>query len=1204
MASSAHEERGRLADELNAARIQQHMSIRAAAKIAGVPVATVQGWLSGRYFPTPALRREFTLLVSALGLDARLTQSLWLSPSDARDIDRPPYRGLTPYGVDDSDLYFGRDGESERLARAVLDAKHADVPVVVVIGGSGSGKSSLIASGLAGRECLEDGILAGMAARFLPLTELPARCGDESPSRPEVWIVDQVEDQPSELEGSLGAVGSLPAGVVLVLAMRADAYERLTGLPGLAEPLSRPFIVAPMTVDDVRDVIRRPAERLGARVEDSLIELVLRDAGITSEQGALALGALPLLSNALLVTWTARQTASIMARDDYVAQGGLPGSVDSLAEKVFGEFDEVGQAHVRSAFLTLVHVDESSVTRRKVDSEDLTGELLSALQPFIDRRLVAVSELSDVQIAHDALLTHWSRLTEWISADRDRLRVLDHVRSASRVWDEHDRSPDLLLPLSRFGGMEDLMSKPDGAAPLTAVERAYLADGRAHFATRLQEEQRVNHRLRTQRSTAWVLAAVATALTLITGVLYVNNQAVKQAAQSRQVASNAASLRTKDPNLRAQMALVASELSPTVEGRSALLEAAAYDVPTRWLGRGSATIASSPDGSVVVRGDGAGQLTVWSNTQLTTSPGRTFTVDPGGAQIYGVAAAVIGQRLLVAVAGSKVASVWDVTTEPTELRTTTPTSPMYSAAFSTDGRVAFAGESETWVWTVDGQVKNLVTIPQPSRTAVFVGSLLYEGGAGSVTAWKIGEATYEQVSTLTDSGATPGKRIQAMTVSPDGRTLWAAYNAARICRWDLASGSSTGAFAVGSDWINGLAYSADARHVAVASSDQHTYVVSTQDGSVTRTLDDPSKVTSVAWSGDLLATGGVDGSVRVWQSVSPIVRSGGKPIWQFASDNEGRQWFAAATSGTIELWHVEGASLVPKASPIAPDGVTTTTAIAISPDGSSLAAGARNGLLVTWDLTADGAVRPRTDRIAETGTIGSVSFAPQGDLLAASISQGKETLVAARQADGSWRTSATLATPVPQIVQFDLDRPLLAVGLAANAVQLWDLSDRTMPRLRSTIVTDSTPSVQTIGGGHVMAVGTDLGTVSVYDISVDSAPSLTQVHHDPLSAVYGLTFTPDASLLVAASGDGLLWGWDLSSKALRFQLDGGFNSAYETRFIAQGRILLATGQSGIIRAWDVDASRVRDGLCARIGAALTSEERSRYLPGVTQTSGC
>ncbi|MCB0911216.1 MAG: helix-turn-helix transcriptional regulator [Propionibacteriaceae bacterium] len=76
--------RSELAHLINQARLDRHISIRSAARIAGVPAATAQGWLAGRHFPTPALRPKFLLLVEALELSDHLHPALWLD-----DIPEP-----------------------------------------------------------------------------------------------------------------------------------------------------------------------------------------------------------------------------------------------------------------------------------------------------------------------------------------------------------------------------------------------------------------------------------------------------------------------------------------------------------------------------------------------------------------------------------------------------------------------------------------------------------------------------------------------------------------------------------------------------------------------------------------------------------------------------------------------------------------------------------------------------------------------------------------------------------------------------------------------------------------------------------------------------------------------------------------------------------------------------------------------------------
>jgi transcriptional regulator with XRE-family HTH domain len=70
--------RTEIARLIDQARKDRHLSIRTVARIAGVPPSTMQGWLSARHFPTPALRPRFLKLVELLELTELLHPGLWL----------------------------------------------------------------------------------------------------------------------------------------------------------------------------------------------------------------------------------------------------------------------------------------------------------------------------------------------------------------------------------------------------------------------------------------------------------------------------------------------------------------------------------------------------------------------------------------------------------------------------------------------------------------------------------------------------------------------------------------------------------------------------------------------------------------------------------------------------------------------------------------------------------------------------------------------------------------------------------------------------------------------------------------------------------------------------------------------------------------------------------------------------------------------
>ena len=60
-----------------------------------------------------------------------------------RDGDRPPYRGLEVFDEEHADLFFGRDADIQRLLEKLKGTRF-----LLVVGSSGSGKSSLVRAGL------------------------------------------------------------------------------------------------------------------------------------------------------------------------------------------------------------------------------------------------------------------------------------------------------------------------------------------------------------------------------------------------------------------------------------------------------------------------------------------------------------------------------------------------------------------------------------------------------------------------------------------------------------------------------------------------------------------------------------------------------------------------------------------------------------------------------------------------------------------------------------------------------------------------------------------------------------------------------------------------------------------------------------------------------------------------------------------------
>jgi len=356
--------------------------------------------------------------------------------------------------------------------------------MVAVVGTSGSGKSSLVRAGLLA--ALQQGSLPGSADwsyLFMtpgadPLAELAAKLAaldqaasaavlhdleadsrtlDLAARRASVGCADDfrlvlVEDEFEELFTTcpdraqrsrfidlLVHAATMPDGrVTLIMALRADFYGECAEFPRFAEILvSAHELLGPLSDDEVRAAIERPAEAAGLRLEPGLVERILGDLGN-------APGALPLLSHGLRETWQRRE-GRMLTVAGYVAAGGIRGAIAQTAERTFAGLGPADQAACRHLFLRLTEPgDGVDDTRRRVAFAEIMapGESGAAMRRLIrrlaDARLVTTGADS-VEVAHEALIREWPRLREWLDDDREGLRVIRHLSEAARAWERLGR---------------------------------------------------------------------------------------------------------------------------------------------------------------------------------------------------------------------------------------------------------------------------------------------------------------------------------------------------------------------------------------------------------------------------------------------------------------------------------------------------------------------------------------------------------------------------------------------------------------------------------------------------------------------------------------------------------------------------------------------------------------------------------------------
>jgi hypothetical protein len=392
-----------------------------------------------------------------------------------------PYKGLRAFEKEDQDLFFGRENAVRQLTDAV--AASALVPVV---GASGIGKSSLVQAGLLPH--LEQEKTGWGVETILPRPNLPlalaaalARLSGMPPVVPapqlEAWqeclslrglaaaaekacmedqrwehaviVIDQFEEAliPDGESGPvLRQLGELSDGGVLtvVLTIRGDSFGRFfESQESFGERLRRNAIaLRGMDERELREAIRRPAERYGFDVTDPLVdELVeaIRDRP----------GALPLLEFSLDQMWrTLPPRQMTLSSDEYRRIHGLNGALSAHADQVLISLSEAERALVRRLFVNhLTSVDQPDV-RRVIRRSDCGPGYWPVIVRLANERLLTVGcdehGNETAEVVHEALLRAWSQLQVWLDAERPFRRWRQRLREDMKPWLETGDSRELM----------------------------------------------------------------------------------------------------------------------------------------------------------------------------------------------------------------------------------------------------------------------------------------------------------------------------------------------------------------------------------------------------------------------------------------------------------------------------------------------------------------------------------------------------------------------------------------------------------------------------------------------------------------------------------------------------------------------------------------------------------------------------------------
>lgn len=466
------------------------------------------------------------------------------APAPARPwTGASPFVGLRAFDARHAPVFCGRERSVQQLADS-LSRQLSHPGPTLLLGASGSGKSSLVQAGLLPRLLRTDAAPRLSSQAGLNLDEVVAERWDQEfaaalldlehadgqpcfaghsaeslaavlrqapgeldplqaalagPGQRLLWL-DKFEAllNPAQgLHAVLDAVLNLLArldrcdGLLLLLICRNDYYPALAQQPWLLASkawgghvdLGRPHGA------ELAQMLRQPAQIAGLRygVDEQgrrLDDLLLAEL----QTGA---DALPLLQHLLASLYERRSPEGELRVADYEQLGGLEGAIATHAESVVLQLAEAEQRCLPGVLARLVVVAEEAeaCTSQAARWRELPGDADRRLvRALIEARLFTaclVQGEPGFRLSHEALLRRWPRVAEWIAAHLQALRARARLEAAAQRWADQGARSDQLIPRGR--PLEEAERLTAHGLPLSATLQKHIEASRQRARrTRLQ----------------------------------------------------------------------------------------------------------------------------------------------------------------------------------------------------------------------------------------------------------------------------------------------------------------------------------------------------------------------------------------------------------------------------------------------------------------------------------------------------------------------------------------------------------------------------------------------------------------------------------------------------------------------------------------------------------------------------------------------
>ncbi|MEM6612814.1 MAG: CHAT domain-containing protein, partial [Cyanobacteria bacterium P01_C01_bin.72] len=1125
-------------------------------------------------------------------------------------VNRPlntksPYKSLSKFTTNDKDLFFGRDRLIYKLTEAINRSN-----LLLVLGASGSGKSSVVRAGVIPelnnlasvdyeicifnpdrnpfeslKNCLgTNEQISNAELDFLnqPQQDAISKTIKLLKEKHSHWLIfiDQFEElfticTDQEIRKhfllSLNRIArASDSSIKLVLAMRSDFLEEFSPYPQFAKLAQKHIhLVTDMEPNELRQAITKPAAKRGVVFEQSDPDLVNKI--IEDVQGQA--GSLPLLQYTLDLLW---QNDDLADRElnmvTYHQLGGVTGALQKHVNQIYEKLSPEKQQATKQILLQLVDVvneDKSQVLKTAVSKrslkKDFNEEQLATIQLLVDENLLISNDsdltlegVSTIEIAHEALLSSWTELQQWILDAKDTIALHNQLKADVQRYRESQQKDAQQAKDELWGGsklVKAIELKENGTfervvGGLSPDAKQFLAESVAWRDRKIQEEleaarklaaaevkareeaqnrereqKQANKKLRIRSFVAGTFGIVASALGIAASGLAISSYLNSREAQLKAEAANIKvrlSLSNQIEHLLESIQLAGknqnfnqswfnfnnhkNKLLPEVQSvlyqavdksrERASFEGHKYDVNS---------VAISNDGNYIVSGSDDGKVKLWDvkgQTLIHTFAGHKYDVNSVAISSDG--------NYIVSGGADYTVKLWDVK-EQTLIHTFAGHKyDVNSVAISSDGNYIVSGgadytvklwdvKKQTVVRTFEGHKYDVNSVTISSDGNYIVGG----SSTGSVKLWNIKGQTVAR----TFNGHR--HQIDSVAISRDGNYIVSGGADHTVKLWDVKEQTLIHTVEGHQASINSVVVSSDGNHIVSASSDRTVKLWSVKEQTLVRTFNGHQhEINSVAISndGNYIVSGGRDRTVKLWDiKGQTLVRTFEEQNWDLSMtiSNDGNYIVSGNVDGTVKLWDIKGQTLVPTFEGRHHHDVNS---VAISRDNNYIVSVSRYGTMKLWD------VKEPTVHTFE---------GRQSNVLSVAISS-----------DGNYIASAN----------------------GYDTVKLWDVKEQTVRNFEGK---DNVLSVAISSDGNYIASGSEDGKVKLWDLKKQTLVHTFEGHRNAVSLI---AISSDSKYIVSSSiGDSKMKLWNIKQQTLVHTVEGHHYDVVSIASSSEGNYIVSGG---------------------------------------------